>query len=58
MKLALKKRAYEEAAALLETEMDRIDMPEDLNAIEESEMREFIRVNIVAGLRAKGQLLR
>lgn len=50
MKSELRRRAYAEAAALLEVDMDGADLPYDLSEKEESQMREFIRNEIVAML--------
>ncbi len=47
MKTLLKKRAFVEAAALLENAMDKSDLPDDLTESEEEQMREFIRKEIV-----------
>lgn len=54
MKRALKKRAYREAAALLRSDMDAVELPDDLTEEEESEMREFIRREVADQLAAKG----
>lgn len=50
-KIELEKRAWREAAALLENEMDAVDLAPDIGLFQEDDMREFIRVEIVAHLR-------
>jgi hypothetical protein len=55
MKATLRRRAYREAAVLLETGMDAYDLPPDLSEKDESLMREFIRIEIVKMLRRHGE---
>lgn len=55
MKRSLKSRAYLEAASILENTMDAYDLPQDISEAEESEMREFIRVQVVKELRARAK---
>jgi hypothetical protein len=52
---ALIKRAYLEAAALLAADCDSADLPLDLSEEDESLVREFIRNEIVAELRASAE---
>ena len=54
MRRVLKRRAYSEAAALLAAAMDSADLCEDLTPEEESEVREFIRDEIVKQLQKRG----
>jgi len=56
MKRALKRRAYDEAAGILGSTWDRIDLADDLMGDDEAEhsVREFIRDHIVSELRKKG----
>jgi hypothetical protein len=58
MKTELKKRAYREAAALLHSDCDSADLQcdddESVTQDEASEVREFIRKNIVDELQKKG----
>jgi hypothetical protein len=49
----LKRRAYLEAAELLACGMDAYDLPPDLSEEDESTVREFIRIQIVAELRKR-----
>lgn len=56
MRAALKRRAYRFAALLVARDMDNVDLPaDDLSEEEETQMREFIRVNISDQLYAKGR---
>lgn len=48
------RRAYDVAAELLECDMDDVELPSDLSEAEESEMREFIRKDVVAWIRTRG----
>jgi hypothetical protein len=54
MKAELRRRAYREAAALLGVDMDASNLPLDLSEKDESTIREYIRIEIVAMLRRHG----
>jgi hypothetical protein len=55
MRPELRRLAYREAAALLAADMDSADLPADLSEEDESRVREYIRLQIVAMLERHGR---
>jgi hypothetical protein len=54
-KQELKRIAWAEAAAWLQADCDRGDLPADLSEADEEYVREFIRIHIVSHLAKKAE---